>query len=146
MIIRLREDFIDQMVAIEQKSFAVPWTEAMFRSDFEKPSTWVWGWMREDRVTLLGFLIGWLLFEELHIADLAVDLTVRREGIAEGLLDHALAHAVENGAERALLEVRASNQAALGLYNTAGFQTIGTRKNYYRSPTEDAVVLEKWLK
>jgi [ribosomal protein S18]-alanine N-acetyltransferase len=67
----------------------------------------------------------------------------RREGLGRWLLGFALDRARRRGAERAFLEVRRSNEAALGLYRVLGFRLLAERRDYYRDPGEDALILEK---
>ena len=79
--------------------------------------------------------------DELHVMNVAVAPGHRRQGLARFLLRFALARAGRAGAARALLEVRAGNREALALYAALGFAPCGRRRDYYRDPVEDAVVL-----
>jgi len=90
---------------------------------------------------LLGYLCYWVVFEELRLMNLAVDSSARRRGIAKKLVQHALAKGQERGAKRCVLEVRASNHAALRLYGQFGFRQFGTRQGYYSIPDEDAILM-----
>jgi len=65
----------------------------------------------------------------------------RKRGLGKRLLAHALEEARRLGIERALLEVRPSNDAALALYASTGFAICGNRKKYYKDSGEDALVL-----
>lgn len=145
MIVELDETHLESILSIERSSFREPWTRSMYRDELANPFSHTWGWFEDGGSDLMGYLTGWLLYEELHIANLAVHPDFRRRGVARKLLHHALAWGIEQGAEKALLEVRASNQPALDLYRGEGFHLIATRPRYYRSPTEDALVLQKRL-
>jgi ribosomal-protein-alanine N-acetyltransferase len=90
---------------------------------------------------ILAYCSVWLIFEELHINTLAVHPDWRRNGLASTLLRHVLADAVQQGADKATLEVRRSNEAARQLYERFGFETTAVRTNYYRDPVEDALIL-----
>jgi [ribosomal protein S18]-alanine N-acetyltransferase len=79
--------------------------------------------------------------DELHVMNVAVAPGHRRQGLARLLLGFALGRAARAGAVRALLEVRSSNREALALYSALGFAPCGRRRDYYRDPVEDAVVL-----
>ena len=79
--------------------------------------------------------------DELHVMNVAVAPGHRRQGLARFLLRFALGRAGRAGAARALLEVRAGNREALALYAALGFAPCGRRRDYYRDPVEDAVVL-----
>jgi ribosomal-protein-alanine N-acetyltransferase len=82
-----------------------------------------------------------VIFDELHINNLAVDPAWRRRGVAGALLTFVLASAAAEGATRATLEVRRSNEPARRLYERFGFAFAGVRTAYYREPVEDALVL-----
>jgi ribosomal-protein-alanine N-acetyltransferase len=136
---------MESLLWIERKCFSEPWTRPMFEGEFENPVSHLWGWFEKPGSDLLGYLVGWLIFEEFHVANLGVRPDSRRKGIAGALLDFSLIWATESGAERALLEVRTSNASALSLYRKFGFSLISVRPHYYRFPTEDALVLQKRL-
>lgn len=145
MIAQLDISYIESILKIERRCFSEPWTRPMFEGEFESPVSHLWGWFERPGSNLLGYLVGWLIFEEFHIANLGVHPDWRRKGLAGALLEFSLEWAVERGAERALLEVRASNAAAVSLYRKFGFSLISVRPRYYRFPTEDALVLQKRL-
>lgn len=90
---------------------------------------------------LLAIGCSWTILEEAHITLLAVDLDHQRQGLGQALLYCLLKAAHDRGLERATLEVRVSNQAAIALYQKFGFQTAGRRKRYYADTGEDALVL-----
>jgi [ribosomal protein S18]-alanine N-acetyltransferase len=90
---------------------------------------------------VLGFCTCWLLFDELHIQNMAVDPGIRRRGAATALMRHVLAEAAAAGATRATLEVRAANHAARRLYETLGFQVAAVRRGYYANPPDDGLIL-----
>ncbi len=84
-----------------------------------------------------------VVVDEMHVLDLAVDPGWRRRGLARFLLRAAMRRAARAGARLALLEVRAGNRAALALYERLGFLRRGLRRDYYRQPVEDAVLLTR---
>lgn len=90
---------------------------------------------------VLGFLAARFVMDEVHITNIAVRQQVRRRGIGNRLLDEAIAAGLARRAVWVSLEVRESNEAAQGLYAGAGFDFAGKRKDYYRDPSEDAVVM-----
>ncbi len=91
--------------------------------------------------SLLAIGCSWAILEEAHITLLAVELDYQRQGLGQALLCCLLKAAHDRGLERATLEVRVSNQAAIALYEKFGFQTAGRRKRYYAETGEDALVL-----
>ncbi len=99
--------------------------------------------MRDASGVLVAYCACWMVFDELHINSLAVDVARRREGLARRLLIHVLGEAADAGATAATLEVRRSNAAARGLYEGLGFSVEGIRRDYYQDPREDAIILWK---
>ena len=83
----------------------------------------------------------WVIFDELHINTLAVAPEFRRRGYATALLQAVMREAETEGAVKATLEVRASNAAALALYERLGFRISARRPGYYTNPQEDALIL-----
>lgn len=129
---------------IEASSFTAPWSRRMFEVELQDNpfgSLWVARQMCEGTRDVIGYICFWIVFEELRLMNLGVDPSVRRRGIATALLNRTLTFGRERGAGRAVLEVRASNAAALSLYRKAGFHQEGRRGQYYSNPTEDAVLM-----
>ncbi|MBZ5645148.1 MAG: ribosomal protein S18-alanine N-acetyltransferase [Acidobacteriia bacterium] len=94
----------------------------------------------EQNGAVAGFLIGRAAADEFEILNMAVARAWRRRGIAGLLVTEALRRARTSGARRAHLEVRASNRAAIGLYERHGFAPSGRRGEYYQHPPEDALL------
>ena len=140
----MKKEDIDQVLAIEQASFSMPWSRNLFLSEFRSPgvSTLLVSLAADTPPrTVTGYLIFWLVEDEMHILNLAVAPAYRRRGIARQLVLDAIKHAYAKGARRAFLEVRASNTAAQKLYSNLGFTGSFVRKDYYDSPIEDAVIM-----
>ena len=89
----------------------------------------------------MAYCACWMIFDELHINSLAVEVDRRRQGVALALLRRVMRDAAASGARSATLEVRQSNQAARGLYEGLGFKVEAVRRDYYQEPREDALVL-----
>ena len=89
----------------------------------------------------IGYIIGRLIAPEAEIYRIAVHPDYRRRGVGYRLLSYALKTERGRGLECTFLEVREGNLAARSLYASYGFSEIGKRKNYYKDPTEDAVVM-----
>jgi [ribosomal protein S18]-alanine N-acetyltransferase len=138
----LSETNLAAVLEIERSAYAFPWTEGIFRDCIKAGYS---GWVLSDRGAegLLGYAVMSMAVGEAHILNLAVDPTRRRQGLARFLLAHLLQVARAAHCTIALLEVRRSNKAALRLYQTFGFQQIGTRRGYYpgHEQREDAFVL-----
>ncbi|HEY2924902.1 MAG TPA: ribosomal protein S18-alanine N-acetyltransferase [Candidatus Eisenbacteria bacterium] len=140
----LAGEHLDQIVSIERASFSDPWTRGMFESELDVDTRgYARGALR--RRNLIGYLFAVLIPDEAHIGNLAVHPDERRHGIAQLLLDQLMRDADEAGVKRVTLEVRASNHAARNFYYKNNFIDIAMRKNYYRSPVEDAIVMYRVL-
>lgn len=133
------------VVAIEAASFSLPWTREMFENDLgrgELAEVWVARLSGAGTpAPIAGYICAWVIADELHINNLAVDPRWRRRGIASALLTAVLDRGQDRGARRAFLEVRASNVEAQALYHRFGFAPVGVRKAYYTHPVEDALVM-----
>jgi [ribosomal protein S18]-alanine N-acetyltransferase len=139
----MRKEDIDQVLAIEQASFSMPWSRNLFLSEFRSPlvSTLLVARAGGPARFVIGYLVFWLVADEMHILNLAALPELRRKGIARELVLAGLKRAFLKGAKRAFLEVRASNAAAQKLYSNLGFSGISVRRDYYDLPVEDAVIM-----
>lgn len=99
------------------------------------------GWVTDDNGVVSGFLIARLAAGDLEILNFAVRADVRRRGLGAALLREVLSWGAAQHAQRALLEVRASNRVALDFYGRYGFRTAGRRPRYYVAPVDDALLL-----
>lgn len=90
---------------------------------------------------LHGFVAARLSVDELHVNNIGVRDIARRRGVGSVLLASALEESARRGAHKAILEVRAKNGAAQALYRRYGFGVTGRRKNYYKDPTDDALIM-----
>ena len=95
---------------------------------------------------LYGFLSGRVSANELHINNVGVHENARRRGVGRALMESAVSAGRRQGAVTAILEVRAGNMAAQSLYRRFGFEVVGRRRQYYREPAEDALLMNAALK
>jgi [ribosomal protein S18]-alanine N-acetyltransferase len=102
------------------------------------------GWVAEEESTV-AFLVARRVVNEIEILNFAVSPERRGRGIGALLLKETLAWGKTVGAEQAILEVRASNAAALRFYDRHNFRIVGRRERYYNEPTEDALLLNAKL-
>jgi ribosomal-protein-alanine N-acetyltransferase len=143
-IVPLGREHLDQIIRIERASFTDPWTRGMFESELDiEARGYARGAVRHG--ALVGYLFAVMIPDEAHIGNLAVSPEERRHGVAQELLDQLVRDAVEAGVKRVTLEVRASNHTARNFYYKNHFIDIAMRKNYYRSPVEDAIVMFRVL-
>lgn len=135
----MAEDDLDEVLSIENQCSPSPWTRAHFAATLESPVARTLVARRGRRP--VAFLCGTRVEDEAEIQNLAVSPPERRRGIGAFLVGLFLERARREGCRRAFLEVRASNEAALGLYRRAGFERVGRRAGYYSRPAEDAVLM-----
>jgi ribosomal-protein-alanine N-acetyltransferase len=145
---RMAVSDLEAVMALERIAFRHPWSTELFRRELMhdwstiliaeaarvQPS-------QDSLPKVLGFVIFWLVHDEIHILNLATHPRVRRMGIGRILMTEVLEQGRRSGATLATLEVRRSNLAALGLYRGLSFRAIGVRPNYYVDEGEDAVVM-----
>ena len=129
--------------ALQRQTFTNPWGAEAIRWELENTDVSRLYVMHDAAGALVAYCACWMVFDELHINSLAVDVERRRRGLARTLLTRVLREAVDAGATAATLEVRRSNTAARALYEGLGFTVEGIRRDYYQDPREDAVILWK---
>ncbi len=135
---------LEAVVDIERASFQEPpWSWRSFASLFDDPYARFTVACDARAGTVTGYIVTWIIVEDAEIANLAVAPDWRARGVGGRLLDAAVAEAVTSGVRRLHLEVRESNRAAQLLYGSRGFVAVGRRKNYYRSPVEDALLFSR---
>lgn len=142
-IVNLSEKYIKSLVKLENKCFSTPWTEAMFYGDIKNCNTRYFAALEGEDV--VGYAGMWLSADGGQITNIAVAPSHRRKGIASALLKRLCTVCEEEKAEAIMLEVRSGNNAAVSLYEKFGFKKVGERKNYYKNPTEDALLMTKYF-
>ncbi len=141
---RMRREDLDAVMAIEKMALPNPWSAELFRREMSHDWSSILVAEGEDargQSMMMGFIIFWLVHDEVHVLNVAVDPTFRRRGVARALLAEAVARARDARAVLATLEVRRSNAAAINLYRLFGFRAVGVRSNYYADDGEDAFVM-----
>jgi ribosomal-protein-alanine N-acetyltransferase len=137
---KMKLDDLEQVVAIDQASFSLPWPERSFRYEItDNPASRCWVVEMDGRV--VGMLVLWLIVDEAHVATVATHVDYRRRGIGRTLLEQALNSARGEGARSAHLEVRESNAVAREMYRKYGFVESGRRPRYYKDNNEDAILM-----
>jgi ribosomal-protein-alanine N-acetyltransferase len=131
---------------LERSIFTDPWSEDMFRDEADRNAS-SWNRVAVDTAAgaVVGYLVAWLVADEVHLANVAVAQEMRRQGLAQRLLDELEREGRRRHARMVVLEVRRSNEAAQGLYRKNGYATVSIRRRYYRDNHEDALVMIKTL-
>ena len=132
---------LDGVLDVESETFTNPWTREMYAWELQNRSVCHIYVARTPECRVAGFCAFWLVFDEIHINNVAIRPEYRGRGMGTAVLHHVLAEASRLGARRATLEVRASNTGAKRLYERLGFYVAGVRPRYYSSPVEDALIL-----
>lgn len=133
---------LDDILRLEETCFSAPWTRKMLEAELAGNPFARFLVAQDQTGTIVGYHCFWIVFEELRLMNVAVCEAMRRKGIARTLVTEALRMGLDQAATRAVLEVRASNQAAHSLYRQLGFKEVSTRRRYYANPVEDAVLME----
>ena len=129
------------VAALEKTCFSDPWSEKSVKSELENPlSLWLVA-MEGDR--LAGYVGSQTVMDETDMMNVAVHPDFRRQGVARALILALIGELKKRGSRCLTLEVRASNDPARALYESLGFAHVGTRRNYYQNPKEDALILRK---
>ena len=132
---------VSQVAALEKCCFADPWSENSVASELENPlSLWL---VAMDGERLAGYVGSQTVLGESDMMNVAVDGAYRRQGIGKLLIEALVERLKARESHCLTLEVRDSNTPARNLYASLGFSEIGRRKNYYRNPREDALILRK---
>ncbi|HNR12472.1 MAG TPA: ribosomal protein S18-alanine N-acetyltransferase [Thermodesulfobacteriota bacterium] len=143
-IVRMHKEDIGALLEIENYSFPTPWTHAMFLQELSNPRSKILLLKNDEEHydSVKGYICFWEVVDELHILNLAVRSSCRRQGVASTLLAVALHYGVQRNLYKAMLEVRERNYAAQRLYTRVGFRQVGIRKGYYQDTGEHALLLE----
>lgn len=130
-IVKCTAEMVHEVSEIEKICFSDPWSYASLEYEAEAGRVYC---AYEEGVC--GYIVSWSIAGECEIANLAVAPGFRRRGLADALLGFVM----RDGDMQYFLEVREGNAAARSLYEKHGFREYGRRKNYYKYPTEDAIL------
>lgn len=141
-VVPMAERHLAALAEIEKACFHAPWSEAMLREELDKGIFLV----AEQDGQAIGYVGCQTVLDEGYITNVAVSPDCRRQGIGRALIAELVSCARAKELSFVTLEVRASNASALALYEGAGFGRVGVRKNFYSAPSEDAVLMTRFLK
>ena len=140
MRVRLVEEAdADAITALEEECFTDAWSPALMSQMFA--SEWDRIYVLEDEGKVIGYADVRNMYGDCDLMSICVTREARGRGGAGLLMEHILEQARADDARQMLLEVRRSNEAAIGLYRKFGFEELGVRRNYYSNPVEDAAVM-----
>ncbi len=141
---RMRDEDLPRVVAIERDGFSHPWSADLLRRELAHAWSTILvaveaGPGGPERI--LGFIVYWLVHDEIHVLNIATALEARRRGVGRALMEEAAAEGRRRGARLSTLEVRRSNAPAIALYRELGYREVGIRPRYYAEENEDAIVM-----
>ena len=140
-IIQMTAAHTGQIAELEKVCFTDPWSENSIVSELDnRLSLWL---VAVDGETVAGYVGSQSVLGETDMMNIAVSPNYRRQGIGERLVTELISRLREKENHSLMLEVRASNVPAQQLYEKLGFEQVGRRRNYYRNPREDALILRK---
>ena len=139
-IVPMERAHVAQITQLERENFSAPWDEASLLHELENPlSLWL---TALDGDAVAGYIGSQSVLGESDMMNLAVAPAYRRQGVGRALVERLLWELAEDN-HCLTLEVRASNEAAIALYESLGFRQVGRRPRYYQHPPEDALILRK---
>ena len=140
-ITKMTEAHIGQIAELEKICFNDPWSENSIASELNnRLSCWL---VAIEDGKVIGYLGSQTVLGETDMMNIAVHPDYRKNGIASNLIGELISTLMEQGSHSLMLEVRESNEPAKSLYLKLGFDVVGVRKNYYRNPKENALILRK---
>jgi [ribosomal protein S18]-alanine N-acetyltransferase len=131
---------VEAVHQIEEATFAMPWSLNSFTDEMERNACARY-LVAEENGEIVGYAGAWIIFEEGHVTNVAVEASRRGQGIGKALMAALMQYAANLGVKYLTLEVRKSNLAARKLYERFGFIQLSVRKRYYEDNGEDALLL-----
>lgn len=136
---------IPAVYEIECRSITPPWTKQGFVDALANENAVFYVAEHLEKKHILGYCGMYFAADEGEITNVAVHPDYRKQGVADQIIAAILQDGVQKGLTQIFLEVRASNAPAQKLYEKHGFKGQGVRKNFYRDPKEDAIVMAAFL-
>ena len=140
-ITKMEASHVLQIAELEKVCFNDPWSANSIASEVgNKLSLWLVA-LEDEQV--IGYVGSQTVLGETDMMNIAVHPNHRKKGIATALIDSLIERLQQQGSHSLMLEVRASNDPAISVYKNLDFMEVGRRRNYYRNPREDALILRK---
>lgn len=140
---RMTAAHIPALAALERACFSRPWSEQALRDELDNPTAVFFVAVGETG-DVLGYVGMHHILDEADITNVAVFPAARRQGVGRALIQAVADYALVQALVRVTLEVRASNAAAIALYEGFGFVQDGRRPRFYSDPTEDALLYSRY--
>lgn len=135
---------LDRLHEIDVNNFEDAWTKEMMESELKNDNAEYYGLFNDDEI--IGFCGGWYVGGEYQVNKIVVDKPHRNKKLGQIFFTYVMQLYKLKEADKAIVEVRVSNNPAITIYEKAGFKTIDVRKNYYKNNGENAYVMVRDFK
>ena len=135
---------IEKVCELEKKTLSA-WSKDHLKDELQQPTGFQFVVSNKKTERILAVIFGRIVVDEAEILKLSVAEFARNRGLGFQLLDFSVKYCSTRGVKNCFLELRASNEVAQRLYEKRGFVTVGTRKEYYEGPVEDAILMQLGL-
>lgn len=137
----MKKGDIPHVLEIERHCFRQPYSREIFEQELQIGSANLWVVPYQKKI--IGYLDFWEVVDEIELVSIAVHPEYQGRGVAQHLLKAMVRYGRRHRMRSVVLDVRASNQAALGLYRKLSFKPVGLRKRYYSDNQDDALILKR---
>ena len=145
ILTQMQSGHLEKLAELEKICFSSQaWSYKSLEDELTNPTAHFF--VAEVDEEVAGYIGMYVVCENCYVTNVAVFPQYRRQGVARALIKMAMLTADAMETDFISLEVRPSNEAALSLYRSFGFEQNGLRKNYYKNPTEDALIMTKFFK
>lgn len=145
-IVPMDMSHIKELALVEKSIFSEPWSEDGFIEELSNPLAVFKIAVEKETKKIIGYVGMHHILDEGYITNIGVLEQYRRKGVAKKLMENLFGYGKEQDMSFISLEVRVSNQKAIDFYEQFGFKQVGKRKNFYKSPTEDAYIMTAYKK
>ena len=140
LIRRMTAQAVEKVARFESANFTQPWSKNAFIAALQSKDNILL--VAEHDSEIIGYICMYVVLDEGEITNVAVAYSARGGGVGSLIMQEAFVCAAKVGVQRIVLEVRVSNEPAIGLYEKMGFKELGIRKGFYDMPKEDAYIME----
>lgn len=144
-ISEMKTEHLNELVELEKICFSQPWSYKSLEEELTNDTAYFYVAVSDDN-KVLGYIGLYIVLESCFMTNVAVFPKYRKQGIATALIRRAFLTATSHDTDFISLEVRKSNEGAISLYKSLHFEEMGLRKNYYRNPQEDALIMTRLFK